>query len=110
MQFFLESRGKGPRSLLGLTLQDSLEQNSWRECLPAQTQDSHLNSCVQDESERGALSSALCVGEVSKLEQRTDMHSYPNQVNPGRHLSLCDPDGLVKHIGVGARQKSHLPL
>ena len=38
------------------------------------------------------------------------MHSYPNQVNPGRHLSLCDPDGLVKHVGVGAGQKSHLPL
>lgn len=38
------------------------------------------------------------------------MHSYPNQVNPGRHLSLCDPDSLVKHIGVGAGQKSHLPL
>lgn len=56
---FLESRGKGPWSLLGLTLQDLLELNSRGEHLPAQMWDSHPNSYVQDKSE--------CVGHFHQL-------------------------------------------
>lgn len=70
MHFFLESRGKGPRSLLGLTLQDSLELNSWGEHLPAQMRDSHSNSCMQDKSERMGHFHQLCVWVRFPCESR----------------------------------------
>jgi hypothetical protein len=53
----------------------------------------------------------VCLSATFLCEkQSTEIYSYPNQMYPGRYFSFSNPYGLIKHIGIGPGQQSHLSL